>query len=343
MKLKFLCMELSGIGGTETVLVKVLNYLCREHDIELILTSQPEQPAFIEKFDPKVKVTIYAGKYNRLFNISRRFLTATNDTCFISLSPKMIKLGAKIRASLQRKYRLISWIHFSLDDQDMFDAKADLPYADGHLAISSVIKNQLCSYGIPEEKIFLIFNPIEPVTTELSATDTTNFFYAGRIIFEGQKNLKEMLDGLSLVPNATLDVYGTGNDLALCQSYAEKLGINARITWHGFTKNLWSQIDTRPTALLLTSKYEGLPMIMLETIAHGVPVISSQFNGYQDVLIEGVNGFSYPQKDVNSLATQMKKIATNPLPTASVKESITKFYPQNYFKKFANALHQLTM
>ena len=43
MNLKFLCMELSGTGGTETVLVKVLNQLCKYHKVELILTRSEER------------------------------------------------------------------------------------------------------------------------------------------------------------------------------------------------------------------------------------------------------------------------------------------------------------
>lgn len=47
MNLKFLCMELSGTGGTETVLVKVLNQLCKYHKVELILTNDPPDKVHI--------------------------------------------------------------------------------------------------------------------------------------------------------------------------------------------------------------------------------------------------------------------------------------------------------
>ena len=107
----------------------------------------------------------------------------------------------------------------------MFDARATVPLADGHLAISSTIKAQLLSYGVPNEKISLIFNPIDPVTTSIPISDShlPKFFYAGRIIFEGQKNLKEMIYALSKTDNATLDIFGTGDDITRCQEYARKL------------------------------------------------------------------------------------------------------------------------
>jgi len=345
MKLKFLCMELSGTGGTETVLLKVLNRLCDRYNIELILTNTPQQPDFLTKLDPKIEVSICAGKLNKLLAITKKFCLASSDTCFISLSPKMIKLGAKIRKLFHRKYKIISWIHFSLDDQDMFDAKGTIPLADGHLAISSTIKEQLLSYGVPEEKIGLIFNPIEPVKASIPTTTDQiipHFFYAGRIIFEGQKNLKEMLDALAQTSQVTLDIFGTGPDMDRCQAYARELKIDHRVIWHGYTTDLWHQIRKRPTALLITSTYEGLPMIMLEAIAHGIPVICSQFNGYQDVLHTGINGFSYPLHNVTMLVEQMAKLVSSPLDEQEIKQSIQAFYPEKYFKNFENSILKFT-
>ena len=42
MKLKFVCAPASGNGGTETVLVKALNHLAKKHQVELYLTTRPE-------------------------------------------------------------------------------------------------------------------------------------------------------------------------------------------------------------------------------------------------------------------------------------------------------------
>jgi len=342
MKLKFLCMFLSGTGGTETVLVKVLNELCHQNEIELILTNRPQEDTWLKKLDPKIKLSIYEGKFKRLSRIAWTFLTASKDTYFISLSPKMIKLGARLRQLFHKRYKLISWIHFSLNEQNMFDAQTTLPLADGHLAINSVIKEQLISYGIAQETIFLIHNPIEPVVKALKpSTKPKSFFYAGRITFLGQKNLKELLDALALVEDATLDVYGTGEDLEKCQTYAASLGIAERITWHGFTAELWEQIKVRPSALILTSTFEGLPMIALETAAHGIPIICSNFNGYRDILQEDRNGFSYQLHNIEQLAQKMNMIDQVAFTPEQIKSSIQAFYPQTYFKNFEKALHKL--
>ena len=319
MKLKFLCTKLSGTGGTETVLVKVLNHLVTQNEVELVLADEPVKYEWLDKLDQKIKVKIYARRFEKLIKFTQLFLSADKSTCFISLSPKIIKLGAKIKQLLHKHYTLLSWIHFSLADQDMFDAANTIPLADGHLAISSPVKAELMKYGVPEEKIRLVYNPIEPESAKLSSysDNKPHFFYAGRLM------------------------YGTGVDAKKCEYKATELGIADRVTWHGWTPDLWQTIKKRPTALVMTSKYEGLPMIMLEAIARGIPVVSSRFNGYRDVLKDGENGFTYDVGDLAGLERALHAVAQTTFEPQVVKQSIAPFYLENYFANLEQALVEL--
>lgn len=49
-------------------------------------------------------------------------------------------------------------------------------------------------------------------------------------------------------------------------------------------------------------------MIFLESISRGIPVISSQFDGYDDVVKDGINGFSYRLGNINKLTKVISKI-----------------------------------
>ncbi|MEI2413146.1 glycosyltransferase [Ligilactobacillus salivarius] len=135
-----------------------------------------------------------------------------------------------------------------------------------------------------------------------------------------------------------LNIYGTGNDLDKCKKYSEQLGIADKITWHGWTENLWEEIKERPTALIMTSKYEGLPMIMLESIARGIPVVSTKFAGYEDILKDGENSYTYSQGDINGLIRAMTDVANTSLSPECIKKSIENYYPEKYFKKLKESL-----
>lgn len=341
-KLNFLCSELSGTGGTESVLVRVLNHLANTYDVTLTLSNEPLKKEWLHNLDSKVKIITFKGHNNitKLAFISRIFLTS-RDTDFISLSPKMILIGAKIRKIFHKKYKLISWFHFSLTGQDMFDIPSTLPHADGHLAISNTIKRQLTDLDIPKENIKVINNPIDDFDITPSLENSSNnirLFFAGRPTLGGFKNLREMLTGISKVENAYLDVYGTSDEIVECQDFADSLGLKGRISWHGWTADLWSKIKDRPTALIMTSTSEGLSMIMLESVSHGIPVISSQFDGYENIVKDGINGFSYPLGNVDKLAEVIKKTARANLNPQKVKDSISEFYPEEYFAKLDDAL-----
>ena len=333
-KLNFLCSELSGTGGTETILIKVLNHLIDNYEVTLTLSNIPEKREWLDKIDRKVKINMFKGNNNisKLLFILKLFLFEKN-TDYISLSPKMILLGSKIKKIFNKNYQIISWFHLSLANQDVFDTDHTLPCADGHLAISNVNRRELLNMGVTEERIRLIYNPTEK--NEILPQNCNNemrIFYAGRIVLGTPKNLRELLNGINNIDNVYLDIYGGGPDLEKGKELANNLGITDRIKWHGWTSKLWEEITERPDALIMTSNSEGFPMIMLEAISRGIPVITSNFDGYDSIIKEGINGYSYELGNIESMKEAIEKLRENKLSPEKVKDSISRFYSDSYFE-----------
>ena len=339
-KLNFLCSELSGTGGTETILIKVLNHLIDNYEVTLTLSNIPEKREWIDKIDRKVKINMFKGNNNisKLLFILKLFLFEKN-TDYISLSPKMILLGSKIKKIFNKNYQIISWFHLSLANQDVFDTDHTLPCADGHLAISNVNRRELLNMGVTEERIRLIYNPTEK--NEILPQNRNNemrIFYAGRIVLGTPKNLRELLNGINNIDNVYLDIYGGGPDLEKGKELANNLGITDRIKWHGWTSKLWEEITERPDALIMTSNSEGFPMIMLEAISRGIPVITSNFDGYDSIIKEGINGYSYELGNIESMKEAIEKLRENKLSPEKVKDSISRFYSDSYFENLDEAI-----
>ena len=169
MKLKFICAPASGNGGTETVLVKALNHLCQKYQIELFLTTIPENRVWLKRMNERIKIHEIKNKnkFAKLKYLSQIFLFSKSTDHFIILGANTIKLASKIRKLTRKKYSITSWIHYSLINQDMFNPK-NTKLADNHLAISTPIKNQLKNLGINDEKISLIFNPVSQYDGKLN-------------------------------------------------------------------------------------------------------------------------------------------------------------------------------
>ena len=99
----------------------------------------------------------------------------------------------------------------------------------------------MISRGVPESTINVIFNPVEAKNSVIPAPgegETATFIYVGRMKFEGQKRVKDLLDGLSQVQGDwKLHVLGDGSDFEKCRAYGRELNIDDRIVWYGWQQH----------------------------------------------------------------------------------------------------------
>ena len=107
-----------------------------------------------------------------------------------------------------------------------------------------------------------------------------------------QKNFALFLETAATVlarhPSAYFVIAGTGEDDAALRAQADRLGISERVKFLGFVGDmaaLYPALDT----LLLTSRYEGHPITILEAMAAGVPIVASRLDGIAEMLTDGVD------------------------------------------------------
>lgn len=347
MKLTFVCNVISGQGGTETVLVKVLNMLSQNHNnkIKLVLSNKTPHTEWLSKINNKVKIEypLSGSKLYRLIYFFRKFLHFTNNELVIVLSPNLIKYFCKLRKFIPKKCKIVSWFHFSIQGQDIYSPD-NLGFADFHLAISTDIKKQLIGLGVDPQKVFLIFNPVDH-RSELKLPKDQNhyhFLYVGRIQFNGQKNLQELLNAFALLDDeSVLDMYGSGKDEIQCKKLCDHLQISDRVVWHGWVDNVWTNLQYMPTAIVLSSKFEGLPMVFLEAMSRGIPCVSANFYGFDDLIKPGVNGEYYHAHDIHELANKLKQVEDNHYSKANIQNSIINFYNNEYLKNLTKALEDI--
>ena len=339
MKLTFVCPELSGNGGTETVIDKALNHLVKKHQVRLIVTSVPVNRRWLDVLDPQIEVLQVAtsSKFSKLALLTKIFWQAQNDETLVILGVNIIKLAARVRQIRHRHWRLISWIHFSLINQNIFDPQ-NITYADEHWAISTPIAHQLEDLGIEKERIHLLLNPVSPYEGILNepATDMPiRLVYVGQIMLHGQKNLQELLDGIKRYgKGGHLDLFGAKKDDNLVEKYAKEIGILGQCTFHGWTADLWKTVldEVHPNALVLTSKYEGLPMVMIEAMAHGIPCLTADFSGYEDVTVPKENGLVYHLGDLADFVEKLSLLRSWQPKPRDVQQSVKRFNDNQYFQ-----------
>jgi len=145
----------------------------------------------------------------------------------------------------------------------------------------------------------------------LGLSDEFLWLAVGRL--EAVKDYPTLLRALAYAPgNTRLLILGTGPLEADLVGMARKLGLERRVCLLGFEPNVarWMQAAD---GFVLSSRYEGLPMVLLEAAACGVPAVATDVPGTREVLIDGVNGWLARAGDPQSLRDAMERLMSMPL------------------------------
>lgn len=161
---------------------------------------------------------------------------------------------------------------------------------------------------------------------------------------EKEKNIFEAIDIFEKVvecfANKKLYIYGDGSDKAELENYVIQKNLTENIFFMGHTTDVTKELN-RSVLFLMTSLYEAFSLTILESLSHGVPVLSYDFKyGPKSMIKNGVNGFLIPNLD-RDLAVKMiieffqseDKMRTM---SNSAYKSINKFKPERIVKKWNN-------
>jgi glycosyltransferase involved in cell wall biosynthesis len=110
---------------------------------------------------------------------------------------------------------------------------------------------------------------------------------------------------------ATLCLVGDGPDREPAERLAHKLGVTRETLFVGYQRDVAPYYDVFDT-LLLTSANEGTPVVAIEALAAGRPVVSTRVGGVPDVVTDGETGLLVAEGDVLELASALERLAGNP-------------------------------
>jgi glycosyltransferase involved in cell wall biosynthesis len=136
--------------------------------------------------------------------------------------------------------------------------------------------------------------------------------YVGRL--SPEKGVAVLLKALAAVSRAKLTIIGSGPQRGELEGLAARLGIADRVCFLGSYP--WGsdllELIRRHQCLVLPSFTEGLPLVLMESMSQGVPVIASSVGGIPEVVRHGVNGLLFPRGDVSALAAAIDRVISDP-------------------------------
>jgi len=134
------------------------------------------------------------------------------------------------------------------------------------------------------------------------------------------------------MPGLTLDYVGGGDLLPAAQQFVNEFGLEEQVTFHGVqpaakVARLLTEADiflqhsvTDPD----TGDEEGLPVAILEAMAHGLPVVATRHAGIPEAVIEGRTGLLVDEGDSDGMTERLLVLARNPALRASLGEAAWK-------------------
>jgi glycosyltransferase involved in cell wall biosynthesis len=126
---------------------------------------------------------------------------------------------------------------------------------------------------------------------------------AGRLV--PVKGLDYLLKATPLIlgrlPRLKVLIVGEGPERNSLENLASRLGVDSQVIFTGQRGDVYDLISAMDL-FVLPSLSEGIPMVLLEALTLGVPVVASQVGGIPEVLVHGQTGFLVPPRDEKALA-----------------------------------------
>lgn len=196
------------------------------------------------------------------------------------------------------------------------------PWADGIVAVSEGVADDLArATGLPRERIDVIYNPVVTPQLEAMAKEPLEHPWfrrgeppviaaLGRLV--PQKDFGHLIRAFARLRRAgreaRLLILGEGPERASLEALVRESGVVRDVALPGWIVNPYPHL-VRSSLFVLSSRWEGLPTVLIEALFCGLPVVSTDCpSGPREILADGKHGVLVPVGDVDALARAMEGV-----------------------------------
>ncbi|MFB2938669.1 glycosyltransferase [Aerosakkonemataceae cyanobacterium BLCC-F154] len=353
-------MDLGG-GGAERVMINLAHGFAEcKLNVDLVLVK-PEGP-YLSQISPQINLVHL--KSSRLIlslpslvryleeNQPKVLLSALEDTNFVALwARKLANVSTKVVVTVHN--------HLSQEAENATSFKRRMtptlvkwfyPLADRVIAVSEGVAKNLIELGVPSEKTTWIYNPIvskemleklqEPVSHPwLLPNQPPVILGVGRLT--KQKDFATLIRAFAQVKQeypAKLIILGEGNEQKNLTNLVLELNLTEDVVFPGFVANPYSYM-AHASVLVLSSAWEGFGNVLVEAMAAGTPVVSTDCeSGPAEILAQGKYGKLVPVGNVESMAQAILTTLKNPPNSNILKQRSEDFSLTNAIIKYQEVL-----
>lgn len=313
-------------GGAERSMMTLANgFAERGYRIDLVL-AQAEGPYMSEVHDSVRVVDLRAGRVIRSLPGLVRYLRRERPKALLSAlnHANVIAVLAHRLAGSEARLVVSERNMVSLAAEDRTSQTSYLMrhlmsltyrWADAVVTVSNGVRDDLIdAIGVPQDRVQTIYNPVvdEGLLTRAHEPIAHSWFAQGAppvILGVGrltpQKDFATLIRAFSLVRrrcDARLMILGEGELRSDLETLIQSLGLEHDVVLPGFADNPF-QFMRNAAVFVLSSRWEGLPGVLIQAMACGTPVVSTNCpSGPAEILEDGRWGRLIPVGDVEGLA-----------------------------------------
>lgn len=206
------------------------------------------------------------------------------------------------------------------------------------ITVSHSLGRHMRLRGYCPESVFVVPNGV-PASTQLrDAAPPSETWHIGTVaLFRPRKGLEVLLESIALMKERGVSLrlravgpFETPEYEAEIHRHVERLGLREEIEWVGFTQDVAGEL-TRMDLFVLPSLFgEGLPMVVLEAMAAGVPVVGTRVEGVPEAIDDGVNGVIAAPGDAEDLARSIMRVVTGESNWCKLRERAIKTHAEQF-------------
>jgi glycosyltransferase involved in cell wall biosynthesis len=334
------CLPDMGGGGAERVALEIIrDLLAAGHEVDLVLVRATGE--LMPLVPPQVRVIdLHASRVlAALRPLTRYFRRERPDAIQVSLWP-LTTVAIVARWLAGSKARLMTSDHIAFAQASWWDT---LPIrltagplyllADVRVSVSEGAARDLAEVtGMRRDRFEVIYNPISPPEDIRSNKEADRLWGSAKIrilavgSLKPQKNHALVIRAFArMTPDAKLMILGEGPLRGELEALAAELGIADNVTMPGFALDPWPYYASA-SLFVLSSDYEGFANVVLEALAAGLPVVSTDCrSGPAEILDHGRFGALVSVGDEAALAEAIERTLQEPHDPEAGKERAAHF------------------
>ena len=316
----FLSGDMSRTGGTERVLSIIANELSKQKNkfnIHILSITNENNTSYFNleneiKNDRilKSKDVNFKKQYFQVVNGIRHYIKENNIDILIDV--EVIASLFSIPATRFTKTKLISWEHFNFYEDNgshlrIYARKLAARFSNCIITLTEHDKQNYLNNLDIKGKVEYIYNPIEEVDDMECNIKSKQIISVGRLTY--QKGFDMLCDVAKVVLKDNKGwkwlILGDGEDKDKLRSKIKEYGLENKLILKGNVSNV-EEYYKNSSLYVMTSRFEGLPMTLLEAKTYKLPIVSFNcLTGPSEIVKNNVNGYLINPENVEAMSNKL--------------------------------------